>query len=139
MPRRIDTKDDIVRCEVDLDHNVTIGHLFQESVGLILVHDVDPVADALRMAEIDCLTNMKTQTSRWDEARGNLSGVQADMNRRIDTVQVVQHKHLAVVFGHRHVSVLRLDEVETYDARILRGDLKCQQRLSEDLLWRKCP
>ncbi len=58
----LDAEDDIVGGKVDFDHDVFGGELLEKLVRVILIHDVDTVADALGVAEIHCLTDVELQT-----------------------------------------------------------------------------
>src|SRR5271168_3200149 len=80
---------------------------------------------------------MEAETVRGDKTRGEFASMEADVDGRVDAVQVVEHKHLPVVLGHGHVGVLRLHEVEADDARVLRGDLEGEESLGKDLLRRE--
>ena len=63
MPRCGDAEDDVVRGEVDLDHDVAVGHLFQQRLRIVLVHDVDAVADAFGVAEVDGFADVEARPS----------------------------------------------------------------------------
>jgi len=95
------------------------------------------MADAFGVAEIDCLAYVETEAVGGHEARSEFAGVEADVHGGIDAVEVIKHQHLAVILGHGDVAVFRHDEVEADDAGILRGDLKGEKSLSEDLLRRE--
>jgi hypothetical protein len=137
MPWRIDAEDDIVRGEVDFYHDVPVGHLLQEPVRSVLIHDVGTVADALGVAEIDGLADVEAETFGRDKAGREFSCVKRDVDLRIDAVEIVEHEHLPVVLGHGEIGVFGLDKVETDDTRVLGGNLEGEQRLSEDLLRRE--
>ena len=66
------------------------------------------MADAFGMAEIDGFADVKAETVGWDEAGGDLAGVEGDVNLGVDAVKVVEHEHLAVVLGHGQVGRLRV-------------------------------
>jgi hypothetical protein len=134
MPWCGDAEDDIIRSEVDLDHDVTVCHLLQQSLRFVFIHDIDAVTDAFGVAEINGLTDVKTKTIGGDKARGDLTRVKGDVNLWVDTVKVVEHKHLAVILGHGQVGIFGLHEINTDDARVYRSDLKGKQSLCEDML-----
>ncbi len=137
MSRGSAAEDDVVRGEIHLDHDVACGEFLEEQAGVGLLQDVDAMPDAFRVAEIDRLTDMEAQPRRRNQAKREFTGMQADMHARVDAVQVVEHKHLAVILAHGEIGVLGLNEVEPDHVRIGGGDLKGQQRLREDLLRRK--
>ncbi len=65
-----------------------------------------------------------------------------DVNTRVDTVEVVEHEHLTVIFGHGEIAVFGHHEVDADDmgmARIELGlnGLKAEKGLREDLLRRE--
>ena len=95
------------------------------------------MADAFSVSEIDGLANVEAKAIGWNETRSKFAGVEADMDFGIHAVQVVEHEHLPMVFGHGDVAIFRHDEVETDDARILRCHFEGEEGLSEDLLRRK--
>ena len=95
------------------------------------------MADAFGVAEIDGFADVEAEAVGRDEAGGEFAGVEADVDRGIDAVEIVEHEHLAVVLGHGHVGVFGLDEVEADDAGVLRGDFKGEEGLGEDLLRRE--
>jgi hypothetical protein len=116
---------------------ISVGHLLEQRLGIVFVHDVDAVADAFGVTEIDSLADVKAEPVGRDEARGKFAGMERDVDRGVDAVEIVEHEHLAVVLGHGHVSIFRLHEVEADDAWILRCDFKGEESLGEDLLWRE--
>ena len=78
---RHDAEDDVVRGEVDLDHDVAVGHLCeQQAWGSVFVHDVHAVADALGVAEVDGLADVEAEAGGRNKAGGELSGVQRDVD-----------------------------------------------------------
>jgi hypothetical protein len=62
--------------------------------GIVLIHHVDAVADALGVAQFDGLADVEAQALGRNQARRQFAGVQADVDLRIDGVQVVEHLHL---------------------------------------------
>jgi hypothetical protein len=102
-----------------------------------LVHDIDSVADAFGVTEINGFANVETESVGRDEAGSEFASVKADVDLRVDAVEVIQHEHLAVIFGHGQVAVFGHDEVEAENARIDRGDFEGQEGLGEDLLRRE--
>ena len=64
-----DAEDDVVGGEVDLDHDVAVGHLFEQRLRVVLVHDVDAVADAFGVAEVDGLADVEAEGRRVGPGR----------------------------------------------------------------------
>ena len=107
-----DAEDAVVGGEVDLDHDVALGELGEEGFWVALVHDVDAVADAFGVAEVDGFADVEAETGGRDKAGGQLASVERDVDVGIDAVEEVEHEHLAVILGHGHVGVFGLDEVD---------------------------
>ena len=95
------------------------------------------MTDAFRMAEINGFSDVEAKTIGRDEARGDLAGVKRDVNLGVNTVKVVEHKHLAVVLGHGQVGVFGLHEVEADDVGVGGRYLEGEERLGKDLLGRE--
>src|SRR4051794_30967177 len=106
---------------------------------IALVHHIHSVADPLGMTELNGLTNVKLQAVRRDQSGGKLTRVQADMNLRVNRMQIVEHLHLPVIFAHRHIPVLSHHEVDSDDTRIDRGKLEAEKSLRKHLFRRKSP
>jgi hypothetical protein len=106
-------------------------------LGFVFVHDIDPVADAFGVAEIDGFADVEAKAVGRNEARSEFAGVEADVDFGIDAVEVVEHEHLAVIFGHGHVGIFGLNEVDAYDTRIDGGYFEGLEGLSEDPLRRE--
>ena len=64
MVRAGDVQDDVVRGQIDLDHDVLRGHLVQQTERIVFVEHVNAMTDALRVAEVDGLANMKAEACR---------------------------------------------------------------------------
>ena len=129
-----DAEDAVVGGEVDLDHDVAVGQLGEKGLRVALVHDVDAMADALGVAEVDGLVDVEGKACGRDEAGSEFAGVEGDVDAGVDAVEVVEHEHLAVVLGHGHVGVFGLDEVDADYVGIGRGQLEVEEGLGEDLL-----
>ena len=134
-------EDDVVGGEIDFGHDVTLGHFLEEGGGVVFIHDVDAVADAFGVAEVDGLADMEAETGGRDEAGGDLAGVERDMDVRVDAVEVIEHAHLAGVLAHGEEVVFGLDEVDAHDVRVggVRlggGDFEAEEGLGEDLFGR---
>ena len=80
---------------------------FSSNLRLILVHDVDAMADALCVSEIDSFANVEAKAIGRNEAGSDLACVQGDVYFRIDAVEIVEHQHLAVVLGHGQITRLQ--------------------------------
>ena len=109
---------------------------------LVFIHDVNAVADALGVTKLNSLADVKAKTGRRDEAGSDFACVQGDMHARIDAMQIIEHEHLTVVFGHGEIAVFGHDEVDPDDGGMsgveLRLDgLEAEKGLREDLLGRK--
>ncbi len=76
------------------------GELFQQRLRLVLIHDVDSMADAFGVSEIDCLPDVEAKAIGRDEAKGELASVERYVDVWINAVKIVEHQHLAMVFGH---------------------------------------
>src|SRR5664279_803769 len=105
-------EDEIVAGEIDFDEDVAGGHLLEELVGMVLVHDVHSMADALGVAFVNGGTDMEGESVRGNEAGSELASMQADVDFRINGVEVVQHLHLQAVIAHGSVAIFRHDEVD---------------------------
>ncbi len=140
----LDAKDSFVGTEVDFDHHVLAGQLREQRRGVVFVHYVHAVANALGMAQIDGLANVETQTLRWHKARGQLAGMQGDVDLGIYGMQVIHHLHVQHIVAHGDETVFGLDEIDADEAanvavRTRRGQallhsFETQQGLREDLL-----
>ena len=120
--------------EVDLDHDVLVGHLFKEGVWVVFVEDVNAVADALGVAEVDGFAYVEAEAFEWDEAGSELSGVERDADGGVDAVEVVEHLHLQVVVLHADAAVFGHDEVDADYVGVRRSHLETEEGLGEDLL-----
>ena len=107
MRLAFDAEDAGVGGEVDLDHDVLVGHLFEERVGVVFVEHVDAVADALGVAEVDGFADVEAEAVGRDHAGGEFAGVERDADVGVDGVEVVEHLHLEVVVAHGDVGRLR--------------------------------
>ena len=96
------------------------GHLFQQRRSVVLIHHVDAVTDALGMALLHRLTNVKAQPLRRDLGRGELAGVERDVHLRVHGMEVVNHIHLQCVVPHGYKTVFRHHEVDAYKSRLFR-------------------
>ena len=52
------------------------GHFAQQPLGIVFVHDIDAMTDALGMAEFDGLADVETQSFGGNQARCEFAGVQ---------------------------------------------------------------
>jgi len=136
-----DAEDALIGTEVDLDHDVALGHFLEELLSVGFVESVDAVADAFGVAEFDGLTDVEAQALGRDEAGRKFAGVQSDVNMGIDGVEIVDHLHVQGVIAHGEEAVFRHDEVEANPGvvvRIHRGlhGFKTKESLGEDLFGR---
>jgi hypothetical protein len=97
----LDAQDDVVAGQVDLDRHLVAGHPGQQGLGVVLVGDVDAVADAAGAGDLDRLADVEAQLARGDQALGQLAGVQRQLHVRILAVQELQHPHVQGVVGQR--------------------------------------
>ena len=135
-----DAEDALVGAEVDFNHDVFAGHFAEKLRGVVLVHDIDAVAEALGVAELDGLADVEAEAFRRDEAGGEFAGVEADVDLGVEGVEVVEHLHLEGVVAHGDESVFRHDEVDADPGVVMRVDagldgLEAEKCLGEDLLW----
>ena len=117
---------------------------------MVLVHDVDAVADAFGAGDLDRLPDVEALAFRADHAVAELAGVERDADVGVEGVEEADHTHLPGVLGHGHAPVFRLDEVDADDEgagwRVLVaagrcdgagqfafGELEAEQRLDEDV------
>ena len=142
MVRAFDAENSFVGAEVDLHHHVLPRHLLQQRRGVVLVHHVHAVADALGVPQLHGLANVEAQALGRHQARRQLAGVQRDVDLGINGMQIVQHLHLQRVIAHGDEAVFGLHKVDADPGVVVRvhaglDGLKAQQRLREDLLGRK--
>lgn len=95
------------------------------------------MTDAFGVTEFNGFADMEAESFGWDETGSELASVEGDLDARIDAVKIVEHPHLAVVFGHGVEGVFGLNKVDADDVGILRCELKSEERLREDLLRTK--
>jgi hypothetical protein len=55
---------------------VARSHLLEQSVRLVLVHDINTVADSLGMAKIDGFADVETKAVGRNETWGQFAGVE---------------------------------------------------------------
>ena len=130
----LDVENNVVAGEVDFDHDVAVGHLLHELPGVVLEHDVDAMTDAIGVALLDGGANVEGEAFGWDQAFGELAGMQGDMHPRVETVQEAEHAHLPAIVSHGDVAVFGLDKVDADDVGVTGGQLEAEQRLREDFL-----
>ena len=110
----------------------------QQCNGILLMHDVDAVTDALGLAKFDGPVNVAAEAFVGDEAGSEFAGVHGDVHFGIERVEIVEHGHLLFEIGHGFAAVFGHDEVDADDALGIRGDgFESEQGLREDLLLRK--
>jgi len=137
-----DAEDALVGAEVDFNHDVFAGHFAEKLRGVVLVHDIDAVADAQGVADFDGLADVEAEAFRRDEAGGEFAGVEADVDLGVEGVEVVEHLHLEGVVAHGDESVFRHDEVDA-DPGVVVGvhggldGLEAEEGLGENLLGRE--
>ena len=138
----LDVEDAFVGAKVDFDHDVPGGELLEQGGGVVLIHDVDAVADALGVAELDGLADVEAKAFGRDKAGSEFAGVEADGDARIDGVEVVEHLHVEGVVAHGDEAVFGHDEVDADEAGFvgvegLLDGFEAEEGLGEDLLGRK--
>ena len=69
MIRSLHAQNAFVGAEVDLDHHVLRGQLLQQRRRVVLIHDIDAVADALGVAQFNRLADVEAQALGRNEAR----------------------------------------------------------------------
>jgi len=89
-----DAEDEVVAGEGDFDHDVIFRHSVHQLVGFLFVHDVDAVADALGVSELDGPVNVAAETFVGDDAGSEFAGMHGDVDLGIDRVEIVEHFHL---------------------------------------------
>src|SRR5580698_2209058 len=99
---------------------------------MVFVHHVHAMSDAIGMSLLDCGTNVKGETVGWNHARFQLARMQRDVDIWIKRAQSIDHLHVQPIIGHADFTILRLDKIETYNARIGGGYLKTEKDLCED-------
>jgi len=80
----LDAQNALVGAQVDFDHDMLLSQLLQQLRCVVFIHNVDAVADALRMTQFNSLADVEAQTFGWDETGRQLAGVQADVHPRIE-------------------------------------------------------
>ena len=110
--------------------------------GVVFIHHIDAVADALGVAEFDGLADVEAQAFGRDQAGREFAGMQSDVDLGIDGVEVAEHLHLQRVIAHGDEAILGHDEVDADEPVVVRIDagldgFKAEQRLREDLFGRK--
>src|SRR6266851_3901814 len=76
-------KNHVIACQTDFHHHVIRGHLLQERVRFILVHDVDTVTNAFRLRLLDSQANVAAQALVGNKARREFASMQGHMRLRI--------------------------------------------------------
>lgn len=79
-----DAQDVVVAGEIDLDQHALVGHVVQQRRGLVLVHDIHPVADAVGLGLLNGVPDMATKPFGRHQPRRKLARVQADMDVGIE-------------------------------------------------------
>src|SRR5258708_20968916 len=79
-------EDHVIACQADFHHHVIRGHLFQNRVRLIFVHDVHTVTNSLGLSLLDRQPNVAAQTLIRNEPSRNLACCQTPVR--------LPHQHL---------------------------------------------
>ena len=127
-----DAEDQVVRGQGDFDQHVALSHFMEQGDGIFFVHHGNAVADALGVAAFDRGANVEREIFGRNEAHGEFSGVQRDVNFGIDAVQVIDHRHVLVEVVDGDVPVLGHDEIQADEAGIGGGQFEAEQNLGED-------
>ena len=130
------SKNQVTGTQADFDCDVVGCHLLQQIDCIIFIHHCSTVADALSVAAVDGFTDVKAQAIRRNQAHGQLTGVQGDVDLGIHPMQVVKHFHVQAEIVHGNVPVFRHHQVETNEAGIRRGKFEPKDNLREDRLFR---
>ena len=128
-----DIEDDVVRGQIDLNHDVPGGHLVQQMKGVVFVERhrrTWPVAFE-QPGWSGLADDVKAETCRRHHARRKLARMQRDVHLGIDGVEIVEHLHLQVIVAHREVAVLGHHEVD--------ADHKRPSGLGEQPAASRCP
>ena len=59
MVDAFDAENDVVGREIDFDHDMFRGHFAKQAGGIILIENIDTMADALRMSQLDGFADVK--------------------------------------------------------------------------------
>ena len=112
----------------------------QQAAGVVLVHHVHAVANALGVASFTASRMWKRSPSGGTRPRPARPHA-AKCAPRINGVQIPHHLHLQRVIAHRDEAVFGLHEVDAHKAALMRlhallHGLESQQRLRKDLIRR---
>src|SRR5580700_1301636 len=130
-------QDYIIGSQADFDQNISSRHLTQQIDGVILVHHVYSMPDALSMSALDRFADMKAQAFRRHQAHSQLTRVQADVYFGIDAVQVVEHLHVQLEIVHGNIPIFWHHQIQAYTARIRLRQFEAEKNLREDHLARQ--
>jgi hypothetical protein len=133
----LDAENALVRAEVDFDHHVLLRQLLEQGRGVVFVHHVDAVADALGVSQLDRLADVEAQALGRDQAGSQLAGVQADVDLGINGVEIVEHPHLQRVVAHGNEAVLGLHEVDADEAGLMLASMVCWMVSKPSRVWAK--
>src|ERR1700691_1108011 len=131
-----DSENFVVAGQVDLDHDMPGRHFLQELVGIIFIHDVHSMTDALRVTYFDRFANVTLEAFGRDHAKCEFAGMKTEMDLGIDGMQVLEHRHLPVILSHRKHTVLGLSDIDAQYAWVGTGHLEVEEHLREGSLRR---
>src|SRR5690242_7152138 len=129
-----DSQNQIIASETNLDCNPLLRHLSKQSEWAILLHDVDSVPNTLRVANLNCLAYMRTQSTRRNLYWSKLSSMLGEMDVRIELVEVIEDLHVERVVIHRRVAVFGHYRIHRNKSRISFHYRKARHDLGEHLL-----
>ncbi len=131
----VDLEDHGVAREAHLDEHVLLRELGAETFAVGAGEDIDAVADALGVSDLDRLADVEREVLRVARGQGvfrQLARVERHVERAnpgVALVQEVEHRHLEGVIAEGDRCVLRSDEVQPDDARITHRELEgCDER-----------
>ena len=107
-----DAEDDVVRGEIDFDHDVRSAISLSSACGSSSYMTLTPWPMRSAWPRSTASRTWKRKAFEGDEAGRELAGVEREVDLRVDGVEEVDHVHLPGVLGHGEVVVFGLDEVE---------------------------
>ena len=75
-----DAENHVVARQADFHHHMIAGHLFQQFMRVVFIHDVHAVPDALGFRFFNCKPDVAAKSFVSHEARRQLARVEGQMN-----------------------------------------------------------
>src|SRR5262249_21422156 len=94
-------------------------------------------ANAFGVTALDGCADVEGQSVGRNQADGQLTGMQRDVNLGINAVQLVEHPHVQIEVAHGHVPVFRHDEVEPHETWVRGREFEAEDNLREYGLLRE--